>query len=118
MQVGEQTAMASAGTDAGPAVSPLRVADILGKPVRIAVTDGRIFEGQFHCVDDAMNIILHHAKQTTRQQPMRWDSHRHRAVVDETADWRIDVVEFRSILIPGKFISAVYRCGVSTGAST
>ena len=46
--------------DAEPAaVAAVRA--LLGKPLRVTVSDGRVVEGSFECLDDHGNIILRHA---------------------------------------------------------
>ncbi|KAG8835771.1 hypothetical protein FRC17_001165 [Serendipita sp. 399] len=39
-----------------PAIARLRA--LLGKELRIAIRDGRVFLGQFVCVDKELNIVL------------------------------------------------------------
>lgn len=40
-----------------------QVTDMFGQTLRARVTDSRIIEGEFQCLDKDMNIVLSHARE-------------------------------------------------------
>jgi small nuclear ribonucleoprotein (snRNP)-like protein len=56
-----------------PSVAKLR--SLLNRSTRIEITDGRLFVGQFMCIDHSKNIILAGAYESRPNQPQTVDQH-------------------------------------------
>jgi len=64
-----------------------RMTDLLGRTARVVLTDGRIIAGNFRCVDDSCNIILHDSYQ-----------------VEMNGDKHVLKSRLGQVLVGGKFI--------------
>ncbi|KAJ0165910.1 N-alpha-acetyltransferase 38-B, NatC auxiliary subunit [Colletotrichum tanaceti] len=78
---------------------------ILNKNLRILVTDGRMFLGQFKCTDPDRNVVLAHAYEY-RQPSAQQRTEVSRQTTDESGTVTMDMTSryLGLVVVPGQYI--------------